>query len=417
MQAIPPMPINAPGPRDILPAWTPELPVEDDFATVAAQARLGVQQKVVDEAARRRRQRLFTACGITVVVATAIVMLIEKFYDPAARAREQVIAAEVTRMSAEQKVTDDLTMIENDIEQAIMNDDFDTARREFATLVEKSPNHPRREFLQASIDRAVELAKLSPQSLDKVAEKKTTPAQAAVLPAVAAQRATPRPRPLERAVDRTPERVVSRAPERALPPRPQRESTQNPPRTYGAPIGEAPRESIPLNAPINASPTTTMRRNDSAFPGRTIEASDNPSMNAPAPASSNNAARIPPPSTRSAVTTTPAAAGSAAVNMPPVAPPAPPASVDVTMAKLLKRVTPVLPSGVSHKAKGYVLVKFNITETGRVSDVEVLESTPAGTFDDAALDAVRKWVYDPRKENGVAVASQAKARLVFDAAN
>ena len=36
-------------------------------------------------------------------------------------------------------------------------------------------------------------------------------------------------------------------------------------------------------------------------------------------------------------------------------------------------------------------------------------------FDDAALSAVRKWIYEPRKENGVAVASQAKARLVFDA--
>ena len=40
-----------------------------------------------------------------------------------------------------------------------------------------------------------------------------------------------------------------------------------------------------------------------------------------------------------------------------------------------------------------------------------------GVFDRAAQDAVRKWVYEPRKENGVAVESTAKARLVFDAAN
>jgi len=46
--------------------------------------------------------------------------------------------------------------------------------------------------------------------------------------------------------------------------------------------------------------------------------------------------------------------------------------------------------------------------------VAVVESTPAGVFDDSALTAVRKWIYEPRKENGVAVASQAKARLVFD---
>ena len=52
-----------------------------------------------------------------------------------------------------------------------------------------------------------------------------------------------------------------------------------------------------------------------------------------------------------------------------------------------------------------------------VSDVEVVESTPPGVFDDAAQSAVRKWIYEPRKENGVAVMSQAKARLVFDAVN
>ena len=35
----------------------------------------------------------------------------------------------------------------------------------------------------------------------------------------------------------------------------------------------------------------------------------------------------------------------------------------------------------------------------------------------AAQNAVKKWVYEPRKENGVAVASQAQARLVFAAAD
>ena len=53
--------------------------------------------------------------------------------------------------------------------------------------------------------------------------------------------------------------------------------------------------------------------------------------------------------------------------------------------------------------------------TPSACDVEVVESTPQGLFDDAALTAVRKWVYEPRKENGVAVPSQSKARLVFEA--
>jgi TonB family protein len=435
MPAIPPMPMSAPSARDILPAWTPEAPPDDDFASIAAQARLGVKQKVVDEATRRKRQRLFTACGIAVVVAGAIVFLIEKFYDPTARAREQAIAAEKTRMSEEQKVTDNLMMIEVDIEQAIMNNDFDTARRELATLVEKAPSHPRREFLQASIDRAAELAKLSPQSMDRGIDKaqeknlakaadttgrKSAPAQAAVLPTSSEQRNASRPRPAERAVDRTPERVASRTPERTVSQRVLREAPAPQPRTYGAPIGEtSPRQSIPLDAPINAVPTTTMRRNDNSFSGRTVEAGDNSATRAPAPTNNYPAARTAAPAANSAVTPASAAAGSAAVAMPPAAAPAPtpPAPVDIVMAKILKRVTPEMPSGLSRKTKGYVLVKYNITEAGRVSDVEVLESTPAGTFDESAVNAVRKWTYEPRKENGVAVVSSAKAKLVFDASN
>jgi len=77
-------------------------------------------------------------------------------------------------------------------------------------------------------------------------------------------------------------------------------------------------------------------------------------------------------------------------------------------------VMPVVGSNVSRKASGFVVVSFTISEKGRVSDVNVVESTPPGVFDDAAQTAVRKWVYEPRKENGVAVTSQSKARLVFD---
>jgi TonB family protein len=240
-----------------------------------------------------------------------------------------------------------------------------------------------------------------------------------VLPASGEQRGAAHPRPAERAVDRTPQRAASRTPERAVSQRILRETPAPPPRTYGAPIGEtAPRESIALNAPINSAPTTTMRRNDNTFGGRTIEAGDNSTTRTPA-STSGYTPRAAVAGTNSSVTPAPAAAGSATVSMPPAAAPAPapPAPVDIVMAKIVKRVTPVLPGGISRKAKGHVLVKFNITEAGRVSDVEVLESEPAGTFDDAALDAVRKWIYEPRKENGVAVASTAKAKLVFDAAN
>ncbi len=51
-------------------------------------------------------------------------------------------------MAEQQKVTDDLTLIEIDIENAIMNNELDAARAQLARLIEKSPSHPRREFLQ-----------------------------------------------------------------------------------------------------------------------------------------------------------------------------------------------------------------------------------------------------------------------------
>ena len=415
-RAVPPMRATAPpvpplapmSPRADFPGWTQEPAVEDDFAEVAAQARLGVQQKAADEHARRKRQRILTACGIAVVVAGAIVFLIERFYDPAARAREKAIAAEVSRMAEQQKVTDDLTMTELDIEKAIMDNDLELARKELAALVEKSPNHPRREFLQASIDRAAELAKLAPAAKGSN-ESTSAPAQAAVLPSPPA-RANDRPRPENRPVDRPAERAISRPPEKSAPQ--VRAANNNPPpggRVYGAPIGDSPPPPPPvrLDAPINSPPTSSRTPSGNSFGGRTVEASDAAVTRAPpptaAPASyqTNNAAATP--------------AGSAAV-APSVAPP-PPAAIDVVPAKLVKQVTPVAPIGIPAKAKGYVLVRFSISETGRVGDLEVVDSQPRGMFDEAARTAVRKWIYEPRKENGVAVASKAQARLVFEAAN
>jgi TonB family protein len=399
IQSIAPMPVQpasgALKPRAPLDDWAPELPVEDDFAQVAAQARLGVQRKVVDEASRLRRQRLLTASIAAVAVAGVIVFLIEKFYDPEARAREKAIAAEVTRMAEQQKVKDDLTLIEIEIEKAIMNNDLDAARSELARLVAQSPDHPRREFLQASIDRAAELKKLAAQGKDGSSQPTAEAATANSRPAPA------RPKQLaDRAPAKSAERAISRPSERNVSPRTYAVSSSAS-RSYGAPISEPPRApTIALDSPINSSTTSNAARRDNNFGGRTVEASDT---------SGRSIVTQPPaavPATTAAVA--PAMAASAMA--------APPAPVDVTPAKIVKRVNPVMPSA-ARKSSGYVVVRFEITDDGRVGNVEVVESTPPGIFDDAATTAVRKWVYEPRKENGVPVASQAKARLVFEMAN
>jgi protein TonB len=152
--------------------------------------------------------------------------------------------------------------------------------------------------------------------------------------------------------------------------------------------------------------------------GRTLEASDAASMTrvpVAAPASAVGAAASPSMSGANLAT-------------PPAAAPAPPpaatrsqsgaaAVVDVVPAKIIKRIAPIAPPGVPRKTAGQVVVKYTISDNGRVTDIEVVESTPAGVFDDAAESAVRKWVYEPRRENGVAVESQARARIVFEAAD
>jgi TonB family protein len=384
------------------PAWTSE-PREDDFAQVAEQARLGVQRKVVDEGARRKRQRLITAGAIAAVVAGIIVILIEKFYDPEARAREKAIAAEVSRMAEQQKVTDNLTLIEVDIEKAIMENNLDLARQDLARLVERSPEHPRREFLQASIDRAAELARLGAQRATSSESAGSAETERPPGPRTTEHAA---PRAAERAPQReaSRDRVAERAPASAE--RAPRQTAANNARSFGAPIGESPgQRSIPLNAPINSEPTLSPQRQGSSFGGRTVEASDNGAGNTPAPTAS--------------APSNPNTAGSAVANPVPAPAPAPavPAAMDVTPAKVLKRISPVAPISIAARPGGYVVLAYTINANGRVADIEVVESQPNGVFDGAAQAAVRKWIYEPRKENGLAVASTAKARLVFEPTN
>ncbi len=55
------------------------------------------------------------------------------------------------------------------------------------------------------------------------------------------------------------------------------------------------------------------------------------------------------------------------------------------------------------RAEGRVVLHFAIDAQGQVHDAMVKESTPPGLFDSAALDAVRRWRYQPRHVDGRAV--------------
>jgi protein TonB len=88
----------------------------------------------------------------------------------------------------------------------------------------------------------------------------------------------------------------------------------------------------------------------------------------------------------------------------PEAPPPPVAPVrvggSVREPKRLSAVPPVYPDlAVKARVHGTVIVEATLDERGRVTNVTPIKGIPMLT--DAALEAVRKWVYTPTLVNGV----------------
>lgn len=53
--------------------------------------------------------------------------------------------------------------------------------------------------------------------------------------------------------------------------------------------------------------------------------------------------------------------------------------------------------------QGVVVVEFDVDETGRVADPSVRVAIPPDVFDEAALEALELWVYEPAMQDGVPV--------------
>jgi len=68
----------------------------------------------------------------------------------------------------------------------------------------------------------------------------------------------------------------------------------------------------------------------------------------------------------------------------------------------------------SRNIEGWVVVEFTITPTGAVIDAKVTDAKPKGVFDRAALNAIVKWKFKPKMENGKAVAQRAVQRMEFN---
>ena len=64
--------------------------------------------------------------------------------------------------------------------------------------------------------------------------------------------------------------------------------------------------------------------------------------------------------------------------------------------------------------EGYVIVEFDVDTDGSVLDPYVLEAVPQGTFERAAIKAIRKWVYEAPTYKGQSVkANNVQVKLTF----
>jgi TonB family protein len=83
--------------------------------------------------------------------------------------------------------------------------------------------------------------------------------------------------------------------------------------------------------------------------------------------------------------------------------------------KQTRSASPEYPqSALSHGISGSVMLTYTVDTSGVTRDVHVIEATPPGVFDNAAVSAVRRWRYAPMVVNGTAVEVPVKTQMRFE---
>lgn len=90
----------------------------------------------------------------------------------------------------------------------------------------------------------------------------------------------------------------------------------------------------------------------------------------------------------------------------------------IVQAKTLKRVRevpPVYPRDAERQnISGWVDVEFTVAPDGATQDLVVRGAEPQRMFDQAAIDAVKRWRFEPVKRDGAVVAQRAAVRIRFE---
>jgi protein TonB len=83
--------------------------------------------------------------------------------------------------------------------------------------------------------------------------------------------------------------------------------------------------------------------------------------------------------------------------------------------KRLKYVPPEFPSkALSQRVSGTVTIEYIVDTNGDPRDVRVVEATPPGVFDHAAIAAVKRWHYEPVVANGAPVEVPVRTAIRFE---
>lgn len=67
----------------------------------------------------------------------------------------------------------------------------------------------------------------------------------------------------------------------------------------------------------------------------------------------------------------------------------------------------------SRGVEGWVDVYFTVTTTGETADIEIIASEPSNIFDDAAIEAVSAWTFEPVEYRGQIINQRSGTKLVF----
>jgi TonB family protein len=81
----------------------------------------------------------------------------------------------------------------------------------------------------------------------------------------------------------------------------------------------------------------------------------------------------------------------------------------------LKTVQPKYPEKAERqRLQGWVQLDFTVTESGEVKDVAAHDASAPGVFDQAAIEALSQWRYQPVLRDGKPVAQRARIRIRFN---